>query len=70
MGLADPVLAQRGVVVAGIIIRRRVDETPAFKEEEVHGEVPKAPIVMAVKENGADMLRVICMALMNVVPPP
>ena len=51
-----------------IIIRRRVDETPAFKEEEVHGEVPKAPIVMAVKENGVDMLRVICMALMNVVP--
>jgi MFS family permease len=56
------------VVLAGYIIRRRVDETPAFKEEAVHGEVPKAPIVMAVKENGVDMLRVICMALMNVVP--
>ena len=34
----------------------------------MHGEVPQAPIVMAVKENGTDMLRVICMALMNVVP--
>ena len=56
------------MVLAGIIIRRRVDETPAFKEEEVHGEVPQAPIVQAVKENGSDMLRVICMALMNVVP--
>ena len=67
-GWRIPFLLSAVVVLAGIIIRRRVDETPAFKEEEVHGEVPKAPIVMAVKENGADMLRVICMALMNVVP--
>jgi len=55
-------------VIAGIVIRRRVDETPAFKEEETHGEVPKAPIVQAVRESGPDMLRVICMALMNAVP--
>ena len=40
------------VVVAGYIIRRRVDETPAFQEEETHGEVPAAPIVQAVKESG------------------
>ena len=67
-GWRIPFLLSAFVVVAGVIIRRRVDETPAFREEEVHGEVPKAPIVMAVKENGVDMLRVICMALMNVVP--
>ena len=67
-GWRIPFLLSAVVVLAGYIIRRRVDETPAFKEEEVHGEVPKAPIVMAVKENGTDMLRVICMALMNVVP--
>ena len=67
-GWRIPFLLSAVVVVAGLIIRRRVDETPAFREEEVHGEVPKAPIVMAVKENGSDMLRVICMALMNVVP--
>ena len=30
--------------------------------------MPAAPIVMAVKENGSDMLRVICMALMNAIP--
>jgi hypothetical protein len=45
-----------------------VDETPAFQEEAEHGEVPAAPIVMAVRENGSDMLRVICMALMNAIP--
>jgi MFS family permease len=67
-GWRIPFLLSAVVVFAGYIIRRRVDETPAFKEEEVHGEVPQAPIVQAVKENGADMLRVICMALMNVVP--
>ena len=67
-GWRIPFLLSAVVVFAGYIIRRRVDETPAFKEEEVHGEVPQAPIVQAVKENGSDMLRVICMALMNVVP--
>ena len=56
------------VVFAGIIIRRRVDETPAFAEEAEEGVVPQAPIAQAVRENGADMLRVICMALMNAVP--
>jgi MFS family permease len=56
------------VVIAGYIIRRRVDETPAFKEEEAHGEIPTAPIVQAVRESGTRMLRVIGMALMNAVP--
>jgi MFS family permease len=56
------------VVFAGYMIRRNVDETPAFAEEAEHGEVPRAPIVQAVQENGSDMLRVLCMALMNAIP--
>jgi MFS family permease len=67
-GWRIPFLLSVVVVFAGYIIRRRVDETPAFKEEAAHGEVPKAPIVQAVRESGPDMLRVICMALMNAVP--
>jgi MFS family permease len=67
-GWRIPFLLSVFVVIAGIIIRRRVAETPAFQEEAAHGEVPKAPIVQAVKESGTDMLRVFCMALMNVVP--
>jgi len=67
-GWRIPFLLSAVVVVAGLIIRRRVDETPAFQEEAVHGEVPKAPIVQAVRESGPDMLRVVCMALMNAVP--
>jgi MFS family permease len=56
------------VVIAGYMIRRNVDETPAFQEEAEHGAVPKAPIVQAVQENGIDMVRVACMALMNAIP--
>jgi MFS family permease len=67
-GWRIPFLLSAVVVVAGYIIRRRVDETPAFQEEAEHGEVPAAPIVQAVRENGVDMLRVICMALMNAIP--
>lgn len=67
-GWRIPFLLSAVVVLVGYIIRRRVSETPAFQEEESHGEVPQAPIVQAVKENGTDMLRVVCMALMNVVP--
>jgi len=67
-GWRIPFLLSAFVVFAGYMIRRNVDETPAFREEETHGEVPPAPIVQAVRESGPNMLRVICMALMNVVP--
>jgi MFS family permease len=67
-GWRIPFLLSALVVVAGYIIRRKVDETPAFQEEADHGEVPAAPIVQAVRENGSDMLRVVCMALMNAIP--
>ena len=67
-GWRIPFLLSVVVVIAGYVIRRRVDETPAFVEEAEHGEVPKAPIVQAVRESGSDMLRVVCMTLMNAVP--
>jgi MFS family permease len=67
-GWRIPFLLSAVVVFAGFIIRRRVDETPAFQEESAHGEVPQAPIVQAVKESGPNMLRVVCMALMNAIP--
>jgi len=67
-GWRIPFLLSVVVVIAGLIIRRKVDETPAFQEEAAHGEVPGAPIVQAVKESGPDMLRVFCMSLLNVVP--
>jgi MFS family permease len=67
-GWRIPFLLSVFVIIAGYIIRREVEETPAFAEEGQHGEIPKAPIVEALQTSWRDMLRVICMSLMNVIP--
>ncbi len=67
-GWRIPFLLSFVVIVAGYIIRREVDETPAFAEESEHKEVPKAPVLVAIRDNWRDMLRVMCMSLMNVIP--
>jgi len=67
-GWRIPFLLSIVVIIAGFIIRRAVEETPAFAEEGEHGAVPKSPIVEAFRLSWADMLRVVCVALMNVIP--
>src|SRR5881396_3500680 len=67
-GWRVPFLLSFFVIIAGYIIRREVDETPAFSEEGAHGAVPKAPIVQAIRDNWRDMIRVMCCSLMNVIP--
>ncbi|MGD0107262.1 MAG: MFS transporter [Rhodopila sp.] len=67
-GWRIPFLLSFVVIVAGYIIRREVEETPAFAEEGAHHEVPRAPIVQAFTDSWQDMLRVVGMALMNVIP--
>ncbi|CAD5375113.1 Putative MFS family arabinose efflux permease [Rubrivivax sp. A210] len=67
-GWRIPFLLSFIVIVAGWIIRREVDETPAFAEVSEAGKMPRAPMVQAIAESWRDMLRVICMALMNVIP--
>jgi len=66
-GWRIPFLLSALVIVAGYIIRRKVEETPAFSEEAEHGEIPKSPIIQAVQLSWKDILRVVCMALMNVI---
>ncbi len=66
-GWRIPFLLSALVIVAGYIIRREVEETPAFAEEGEHGEIPKSPIIEAFRLSWKDMLRVVCMALMNVI---
>src|SRR6516162_309601 len=66
-GWRIPFLLSALVIVAGYIIRRKVEETPAFAEEAEHGEIPKSPIIQAIQLSWKDILRVICMALMNVI---
>jgi len=67
-GWRIPFLLSFLVIVAGYIIRREVDETPAFTEEGARKALPKAPVVQAVTESWRDMLRVMCCSLMNVIP--
>ncbi len=67
-GWRIPFLLSAFVILAGYIIRREVAETPAFAEEGERGTVPSAPIIQAFKYSWKDMVRVICMSLMNVIP--
>ena len=67
-GWRVPFLLSILVVIAGYFIRRNVDETPAFTAEEMKGSIPRAPIPEAFRLGWADILRVVCMALMNVIP--
>ncbi|MES2259525.1 MAG: MFS transporter [Pseudomonadota bacterium] len=67
-GWRIPFLLSFAVIAAGFLIRRNVEETPAFEKEGQDGARPRAPMVQAVQESWKDMLRVICMALMNVIP--
>jgi MFS family permease len=67
-GWRIPFLLSFVVIVAGYIIRRKVDETPVFVEERNRREFPKSPIIDALRYSWADMVRVVCMALMNVIP--
>jgi MFS family permease len=55
------------VIIAGYVIRREVHETPAFTAEQQQGR-PRSPVLDAFKYSTPDMLRVVCMALMNVIP--
>ena len=67
-GWRIPFLLSFIVIVVGYIIRREVQETPAFAQEDQAGKVPKAPVIQAVTESWRDMLRVIGGSLMNVIP--
>ncbi|RUP24899.1 MAG: MFS transporter [Curvibacter sp.] len=67
-GWRVPFLLSFIVIIVGYYIRREVEETPVFAEEAKQGAVPRAPIVQAFAESGPNMLRVVCMALMNVIP--
>ncbi len=66
-GWRIPFLLSIVVVIAGFIIRREVEETPAFAEESAHGEIPKSPIVEAIRLSWDDIVRVLCIALTNVI---
>ncbi len=66
-GWRIPFLLSFFVLIAGYLIRRNVTETPAFSKVSAAGGVARAPILEAFRYCWRDMLRVMCMALMNVI---
>jgi MFS family permease len=67
-GWRIPFLLSFIVLVVAWIIRREVDETPAFAAESRRKETAaRAPVTEAFTNHWGDMLRVVCCALMNVI---
>src|SRR5678815_4874793 len=66
-GWRVPFLFSAFAVAAGYVIRRRVPETPLFAEQQARHTTVSAPVLHAFTDRWADMLRVMCMALMNVI---
>jgi MFS family permease len=55
------------VVVAGVLIRRRLDETPLFEEAAREGEIGRAPLGELLRDHRAGVLRVTLAALGSTV---
>jgi MFS family permease len=57
------------VVAAGVLIRRRLDETPLFEEAAAEGEIEQTPVgeLLRDSEHRAGVLRVILVALGSTV---
>jgi MFS family permease len=55
------------VVAAGVLIRRRLDETPVFEEAAREGEIEQAPLGELLRDHRAGVLRVILVALGSTV---
>ncbi|MFI6034490.1 MFS transporter [Streptomyces sp. NPDC051315] len=51
------------VAVVGYVIRRKLDETPAFAQQATREGVVKLPLAVLMREHWADVLRVIAGAL-------
>ncbi|MFJ8591365.1 MFS transporter [Streptomyces sp. NPDC093598] len=51
------------VAVVGYVIRRKLDETPAFAQQAAEEGVAELPLVILLREHWADVLRVIAGAL-------
>jgi len=51
------------VAVAGYVIRRKLEETPAFAAQQATGEVVKLPLAVLMRDHWADVLRVVAGAL-------
>jgi len=66
-GWRIPFLLSAVVVIIGLMIRRNLDETPAFLEEQKQNAVPRMPLAVLFASYTPDVVRVICGALVSTV---
>ncbi len=66
-GWRIPFLLSVVVVIAGYIIRRRVDETPEFEKEAAEGNIEKSPIAEVFRDSRGVVFRVFCIQLFNII---
>ncbi|MCX4458380.1 MHS family MFS transporter [Streptomyces sp. NBC_01340] len=62
-GWRVPFWASVAVTAVGYVIRRTLQETPAFTQQAASEGVPKLPLVVLLREHWADVLRVVAGAL-------
>ena len=55
------------VVVAGLLIRRTLDETPVFQEQERRAETARAPVALLLREHLGSVVRVVLAATIATV---
>ncbi|MGO4192312.1 MFS transporter [Arthrobacter sp. YAF17] len=58
-----PFLASSLLIIAGIIIRLKVSESPEFEETKARGELVKNPLLTVIKDDWRTILRVIGLRL-------
>jgi MFS family permease len=66
-GWRIPFLLSAIVVVIGLVIRRNLDETPAFLKEQKQKAVPRMPLAVLFASYTPDVFRVVCGALVSTV---
>lgn len=57
-GWRIPFWLSAGVVAVGLVVRRRLEETPAFASEARHGEVPKVPLTLLLSKYRRELAQV------------
>lgn len=66
-GWRIPFLLSALVMAAGYVIRRKLEETPAFRQAVATDEVAKLPLVHLARHHWKDVLRVVACALVATV---
>ena len=58
-----PFLASVVLIVVGILIRLKIDESPEFEELKEEGQVSKNPLVEVVRDDWRNLLRAFCLRI-------